>query len=71
VVEDEVLALPVVVSCLGLVQPMLIVIVMLIKNLFLYHYDFSQCNGVRTKDHDFWTNEFSMIPREKGIFSCL
>jgi hypothetical protein len=24
-------------------------------------------NGVRTKDHDFWTEEFSMIPREKGL----
>jgi hypothetical protein len=25
-------------------------------------------NGVRTKDHDFWTDEFSMIPRKKGLF---
>jgi hypothetical protein len=24
-------------------------------------------NGVRTKDHDFWTSEFSMIPREKWL----
>jgi hypothetical protein len=25
-------------------------------------------NGVKTKDHDFWTDEFSMIPMKKGLF---
>jgi hypothetical protein len=25
-------------------------------------------NGVRTKGHDFWTYDFSMIPRNKGLF---
>jgi hypothetical protein len=25
-------------------------------------------NGVRTKDHDFWTSAFTMIPRKKGFF---
>jgi hypothetical protein len=24
-------------------------------------------NGVRTKDHDLWTDEFSMIPRKQAI----
>jgi hypothetical protein len=25
-------------------------------------------NGVKTNDHDLWTTEFSMMPREKGFF---